>query len=126
MAVTAQNSRLDDAESLTDWTGITKSEGLENNFNYQNTYCVGNDKGASGIYGNELNDTVTTDLATGTYDTVIFKLFTFGPGLIDTKANAGMAARVGSDSSNYYEYYIHGSDTYPPTNSWLIVPINPN
>lgn len=130
VSVSAQNTRLDDAESTTDWVGINKTPQLETNFLYQSSNCISYDKGVSGVAGVALSDNVTTDITgTGTYQTVIFKIMTYAPGLMNTLANGGLRVYIGSganETTDNYVYYLHGSDTYPLTKSWLIVAIDAN
>lgn len=134
VAITAQNTRLDDAEALTDWGNIGSGPGraLETDFKYQGSNCVAR-KGATALRGIFLSDNVDSDLSgAGTYETVMFKFICTTPGLLDLLSVPGLALRVGSGSItatpsvDYHFYDLEGSDTYPIDKSWLILPIDLN
>jgi len=134
VSVSAQNTRLDDAESTTNWGGIGggTGEALETDFFYQGSNCIAR-KGAAGARGFYMSDDVDSDLSgAGTYNTVMFKVICTTPGLLDTKATPGFFISIGSastpasQSSDYYSYYVRGSDDYPVDESWQIIPIDPN
>mgnify|MGYP002622023180 CR=1 FL=1 len=135
VSISAQNTRLDDAEATTDWGDIGggTGAGLETDFLYQNSNCIAR-KGATSARGFYLSDNVNTDISTstGTYQTVMFKAICTTPGLLESQATPGWFLSIGSgsttstQSSDYYTYEVHGNDTYPIDRSWLIVPIDPN
>ncbi len=128
VAVTADNTRLDDAEAVTDWVAIGAGPGVEanDNFFYQNSFSITR-TGTTSRDGVALADAVETDIsATGTYQTVIFKVIVTTPGILETLANRGMSLYVGSSATDTHVYDIHGRDTYPATKSWLIIPVDPN
>ncbi len=134
VVVTAQNTRLDDAEATTDWGNIGGGPGggLETDFKYQGSNCFAR-KGATALRGIFLSDNVDSDLSgAGTYETVMFKFICTTPGLLDLLSVPGMALRVGSgsipsvDSTDFHFYDVEGNDTYPIDKSWLVIPIDPN
>lgn len=128
VAVSALNTRLDDAEVVgTVWNGIGGGAGgaLETDFVYQGSNCFAR-KGASGSRGIYLLDDVTSDLAAGTNKTVMFKYICTTPGLLSSLATPGIRLEVGSATGAYYGYDVQGNDTYPVDKSWLVMPINPN
>lgn len=135
VAITAQNTRLDDAEATgTVWgnDGGGAGAGVESDYKYQGSNCISR-KGASGSRGIYLSDNVNTDLTgTGTYQTVMFKFICTTPGLLSAVSVPGMQLRIGSGStqttasSNYYSYNVQGNDTYPVDKSWLVLPVDPN
>lgn len=134
VSVTAQNTRLDDAETTTDWVSDGGGGGgaLETDFFYQGSNCFAR-KGATSARGIGLSDNANTDLstATGTYTTVMFKYICTTPGLLDPISTPGQMLEIGSGSTalraaDRYEYHVQGNDTYPIDKSWLVLPIDPN
>ena len=133
VAVTAQNTRLDDAESSVNWVSVGGGAGggLETDFYFQGSNCFAR-KGTTGSRGIGLSDNANSDLSgAGTYETVMFKYICTTPGLLDALSVPGMTLEIGSGSTsaqaaNRYEYDVQGSDTYPIDKSWLVLPINPN
>lgn len=134
VSITAQNTRLDDAESDSQWGSIGggATGGLETDFFYQNANCFAR-KGAAGQRGIFLSDDVDSDLSGGgVYETVMVKFICTTPGLLDLLSVPGMRLEIGSGSTptassiNFHFYDVQGSDTYPIDKSWLVLPINPN
>ncbi len=134
VAITAQNTRLDDAEATTDWGIIGGGPGLalETDFKYQASNSIAR-KGATAQRAIFLSDNVDSDLSgAGTYETVMFKFICTTPGLLDLLSVPGMRLEVGSGStpgaasSDFHFYDVQGSDTYPIDKSWLILPVDPN
>ena len=135
VVVTAQNTRLDDAEAVgTVWGSDGGGPGgaLETDFLYQNSNCFAR-KGAAAVRGIYLSDNVNTDISgTGTYQTVMFKYICTTPGLLDLVSVPGMRLEIGSGSTqatksaDRHEYDVQGSDTYPLDKSWLVEAIDPN
>lgn len=134
VSVSAQNTRLDDAEATTDWGIIGGGPGgaLETDFKYQGSNCFAR-KGATALRGIFLSDNVDSDLSgAGTYETVMFKFICTTPGLLDLLSVPGMALRVGSGSitatpsTDYHFYDVEGNETYPIDKSWLVLAIDPN
>lgn len=133
VAITAQNTRLDDAESTTDWGNIGGGPGraLETDFVYQGSNCVAR-KGATASRGIFLSDNVDSDLSGGAFKTVMLKFICTTPGLLDLLSVPGMRLEIGSasvpasPSTNFHFYDVEGSDTYPIDKSWLVLPIDPN
>ncbi len=133
VAVSADNTRLDDAESTTDWGNIGGGAGgaLETDFKYQGSNCFSR-KGATAQRGIFLSDNVNSDLSGGTFKTVMFKFICTTPGLLELLSVPGMRLEIGSGSVpatpsvNFHFYDVQGSDTYPVDKSWLVFPIDPN
>jgi hypothetical protein len=134
VSVSAQNTRLTDAEATTEFGDIGGGAGgaLETDFKYQNANCYAR-KGASGSRGIYFSDSVNTDISgTGTYQTIMVKYICTTPGLLSSLATPGIRLEVGSGSttttysSNFHYYDVQGNDTYPIDKSWLVVPIDPN
>jgi len=134
VTITAQNIRLDDAESAVDWGNIGGGPGgaLETDFKYQASNCLAR-KGATASRGIFLSDNVDSDLSgVGTYETVMFKFICTTPGLLDLLSVPGIRLEIGSGSVpatpsvNFHFYDVQGSDTYPLDKSWLILPVDPN
>ncbi len=132
VSVSAQNTRLDDAENATQWGNIGGGPGgaLETDFVYQGSNCIAR-KGGSAARGIFLSDDVNTDITTGD-TTVMFKFICTTPGLLDLLSVPGIRLEVGSGTTpastpaDFHFYDVEGSDTYPIDKSWLILPIDPN
>lgn len=131
VSVTAQNTRIDDAEDATTWQDIGGGGGSvnETDFKYQGTQCVSR-KGASGQRGFYFPAGTTQDLsnATGTYQTVMFKYICTTPGLLEasTSGNLGQQLQIGNGTGDFQAYDVQYSDTYPAISSFLVLPIDPN
>lgn len=133
VSVSAQNTRLDDAEATTDWgnIGAGPGGGLETDFKYQGSTCISR-KGATTQRGVFLSDNVNNDLSGGTFKTVLFKFICTTPGLLDLLSVPGMRLEIGSGSVpatpsvDFHFYDVQGSDTYPISASWLVLAIDPN
>jgi hypothetical protein len=135
VSVSANNTRLNDAEATTEWGSDGGGAGgaLETDFFYQGSNCYAR-KGGTAQRGIFHSDSVNTDAstATGTYQTYMVKYVCTTPGLLESVATPGLQIRLGSGSttasasSAYYAYDVQGNDTYPIDKSWLVVPINPN
>ena len=129
VVVTNQNTRIDTADVVgTEWTGIGggAGPGAETDYSYQGGTCISR-KGTAGVRGIQFLDGVTTDMTgAGTYQTYIAKFICTTPGLLETLATPGLSLLVGSGASDYYQYDVQGSDTYPIKESWLILAIDPN
>jgi hypothetical protein len=129
VVVTNQNTRIDTADVVgTEWTGIGggAGPGAETDYSYQGGTCISR-KGTAGTRGIQFDDGVTTDMTgAGTYQTYMAKFICTTPGLLELQSFPGLVLRVGSSGSDYYQYDVHGSDTYPIKESWLILAIDPN
>lgn len=131
VSVTAQNTRIDDAENAGTWADIGGGGGsvTEPDFKYQGSNCVSR-KGASGQRGFYFPAGTTQDLSvsTGTYQTVMFKYICTTPGLLElsTSGNLGQQLQIGSSNADFQAYDVQYSDTYPAISSFLVLPIDPN
>lgn len=135
VAVTANNTRVDDAEADNGWSGIGGGQGpsAEGSFPYQGNNLV-NKKITStgGIYYDPTGDGGSAQDVTATAKAhwMVKGIVTDYGGL---NATMGVAARIGSGTSAYYQICIAGTDAvknsydeYPPRGGILIVPVNPN
>ncbi len=134
VSVTAQNTRLDDAENATQWGNIGGGAGgaLETDFVYQGSNCFAR-KGGTAQRGIFMSDDVDSDLSgAGSFETVLLKFICTTPGLLDLLSVPGMRLEIGSGSvpatpsGDFHFYDVQGSDTYPLSASWLVIAIDPN
>jgi hypothetical protein len=121
VTVSFDGTRLDDAEDTTDWSGSQEPD-----FVYQNTYSVSTKTKTSEL-GPMYTHPSTTNFAVGP-KVALFKTIVTTVGILNVEGATGAICEIGSggEQTNYYRYYIAGSDTYPPQGGWLITPIDPN
>jgi hypothetical protein len=121
---------MDDATLITiSSIGGGAGAGTENTIYLQGAGSIGRkvtDTSAPGS-GFGAEPATTQDLtATGTYQTALLKFnVTTSPDL-QSLANVGLALRIGSSATAYYQYDVEGSDTYPARGGWLTLAIDPN
>lgn len=144
VTVSAQNTRPTGADAeptiSTKWGDIGGGAGgaAETDFVYQGTQCFAR-KGTTGQRGIVFDDSDaattaanTEDLstATGTYQTVMFKVICISPGLLESSGSGlvGQRMEIGSGSADYYYWDLADgySNTYPIDKSWKVVAIDPN
>lgn len=135
MAITVafDGTRLSEAESETDggtwdeWdTG--KSPSQEPDFVYQfgaSSASISLKVGTSET-GVEFEATTAVDYAT-TPRVMLFKVIATNYAALNTIGATGMVLYIGSGTTtDRYNYYVHGADTYPIAGGWVFVPIDPN
>lgn len=129
VSVSFDGTRLNDAESAASppWydTGGGKAV-LEPDLVYQNTYSVSEKVSTSQLgvgyyYSTTLNMSATPRIA-------LIKSTISNIGILNNEGSTGAIAMIGSNSftSNYYEYYVKGKDTWSPSVRWLFLFIDPN
>jgi len=129
-AVTNTNNRRDDAEDTTNWAkeGGAAAPSQETDFVYQGTYSVSSKIGTN-AGGHRYDDPSPTDMTVSGDEVIIFKAIWTNYGALVASPSA--EHRVGSDTSNYYRYYIadggqRGDLDYPVKGGWIFTPIDPN
>jgi len=128
MAVVLDTTRLNDAEATTNWTKITggKAPTLNPDQFYQGSNSISVKATTTAFDGPEYTHTATTDFST-TPQMWLAKILCPVPGLISTTRTQAFIARIGSSSTDYYEYVVHaGPTSYPAIRAWLIVAVDPN
>ncbi len=132
MAVTFDGTRLDNADALgTLWVDTgNKAAVNEVDFVYQGSASVSEKVKTAELGVSYFNTGASVDYET-TPTIVLIKCVVTTPAQLNTTgpSTSGLICEVGSGASHrldYHRYYIHGSASYPPTGSWLIVAIDPN
>lgn len=126
--VVLDTTRLNDAESVTDWhiLGSGSKATLNPDYFYQGANSISRKVGKAAIDGVEYDPAAgAVDFTTGPR-TWIAKFTCTTPGLLESTGANGLSLRIGSAETDYYLYYIFTASTYPATVSWAILPIDPN
>ena len=112
-----------------------KAANLEPDFVYQRTSgtdgSVSEKVGTSELgikyYDSATSHDFTTGHASGVQQTALYKVIATNKDVLNVEGSTGGILEIGSgDRTNYYRYYVIGSDTYPKAGGWLVIPINPN
>lgn len=127
VVVTGHNFRVDDADDLTNWgnfggggAGVPEPDVV-----WQGVASVSRKVGTT--RDGRVYTHPSPIVMTGTDRSVcIFKGTITNPAAALYRTGLGMEFIIGSSSANYNEYYVHGSDTYPPKAGWIIWPVDPN
>jgi hypothetical protein len=120
--ITYLGTLLNGADSSTNWTA-NASISVDTQSKTHGSGCLGI-KQSTGINFFMYNHSGGVDFTTGDKHIYIWGLAASAAKL-DTRAAAGIAIRLGSNNtSNYYEWYVDGSDTYP--GGWKKFMVNPN
>lgn len=94
----------------------------ENDYFIQGTQCVSKTFNATGVggmaYDNGAGVTIPTDGAVYTW------VYFAAPNALNTKVNGGMQILIGSATTNYYRFYVAGSNTYT-YGGWVCYPVDP-
>jgi hypothetical protein len=131
VVVAFDGTRVANADTESDSGGVwdkfdaSQSPTVEGDFFYQGQASISNKVGTT-ANGVEFEDDNTNDLET-TPRVILFKVLATNYGVLNVKGSTGMILYIGSGTtSDRYQYYVHGSDTYPTTGGWVFVPIDPN
>ncbi len=132
VAIGTNTVRVDDADVIgSKWTDLGGGKAAaEDNFFYQGALCVSEkvSKGTGGVsFDDSLGVANTEDVETNPA-TYVFKIYCYTVGLLANKGAGGVNLEIGSGGrrSAFYQWYVEGVDTWPPTSSWLIQAIDPN
>lgn len=136
VVVTFDGTRLANAEAQVDvaageggtWEDIdtTKAAGTNADIVYQGSGSISEKLTNTKIAGIEFEATNAKDFST-TPKVVLLKIIMTTPGSLPTTLGTNsLNARIGSDQSNYYLYHLHTNASYPASESWLQVLIDPN
>lgn len=135
VSITADNTRVEDAESGTGWANIGGGAGgaAEGSFPYQGSNLYNRKvTGTAGFYYDPTGDAGSAqDMTTAALRTMMVKaIVTDYAGL---NATSGLRVRIGSGTTAYYVYNIAGSGAkinslaaYPARGGLIIIPIDPN
>jgi len=126
--VAAYNTRVDPAESVTDWNPFSGggSPTLETDIVYQGTNSVSNKVGTSrqGVEYDGPTNYDITDKAVGL--AWIAKYNVSNPKALLSRTTPSVTVLIGSANNQYNEYYIDGVLTYPASGGWRLIAIDPD
>lgn len=132
MAVTvaADNTRRAVATIATDagtWGNDGGGGGVsdEPDIVYQGTTAQSRKVSTSPI-GRSYTDTAGQDLTATDARHMVYKINVTNYAALLTRTSPAIVMKIGSGSGAYYSYNVYGSDNYPASGGWLIVPISPN
>jgi hypothetical protein len=129
IVVVAYNTRVEDAETTTDWINIGGGGGiaLEPDIVYQGTFAASRKISTSRIGRGFEDSTDTWDMTTtNTGSTWIAKFNITNPAALLSRVSPAVGLHIGSSQTVYYEYYVEGNDTYPSVGGWQLTAVNPN
>lgn len=117
---------FNDASNETGWvefTGMTLGAppGEDIDLAIYGTQCITSDRAKVGLNSNGYDGTAVTLVTDGAF--FIWHKF-FAPNSLDTIANGGIRVAIGSSLSNYYAWYVGGSDTYA-YGGWVNFAVDP-
>ena len=132
VSVAFDGTRIDAADAVGNWDNLdtNQSAGLNNDLKYQGTGSISQKVGTK-VDGIEYEAASAVNFST-TQRVILFKDLVTTIGILGNLGIAaqnnvqGMNNRIGSAQGDHWKYYIHSKDTYPPSRSWLIIPINPD
>lgn len=132
VAVAADNDRVAVATIATDagtWGNDQGGGGTadEPDFFYQSSTAQSRKVGTSRI-GRQYSGGTTRDAstATGTHQHFLFKVNITNYAALVARTTPAAGIKIGSDASNYDEWYVLGNDNYPTAGGWQFIVINPN
>lgn len=137
VSVSADNTRVDDADAITGWSDIGGGQGssAEASFPYQGTNLVNrkvtSSTGAGFYYDPTTDGGSAQDMTSATKPVWIVKAIVTDYGGLQT--TNGLRVRIGSGTGAYYEYIIAGSnakiaalDKYPAKGGLVLTAVDPN
>lgn len=137
VTVTADNTRVEDAESTSGWTSIGGGAGgaAEGSFPYQGSLLynrkVTSSTGAGFYYDPTLDGGSGQDMTSAGKTTLMCKFIVTDYGGL--QSTNGVRVRIGSGTTAYHVFVVAGSDSpllatskYPDKGGVVIAPINPN
>ncbi len=137
VAVSANNTRVEDGENATGWSSIGGGPGgaAEGSFFYQGALLfnrkVTSSTGAGFYYTPTSDGGSAQDMTAAATKTWLAKVIVTDYGGL--QPTNGFRLRIGSSSTAYYEYVVAGTNsplsayqTYPAQGGFIIIPIDPN
>jgi hypothetical protein len=135
--VTANNTRIDDAEDIVGWDSIGSGQGgsIEGSFFFQGSLLynrkVTDSAGAGGAYLPSSDGGFPIDMSPGLRKAFLVKCVVTDYGGLQT--TNGVQVRLGSGTAAYHEYIVGGSlapipslKSYPPKGGFVITAIDPS
>lgn len=129
VAVTADNTRRAVATIATD-TGTWGNDGGgggvadEPDIVYQGTTSQSRKVGTT-VIGRSYTHGTGLDAGAGQPGHFMMKVNATNSLALLSRSSPALHVKLGSSSSDYYSFYLFGSDNYPPRGGWQIVPISP-
>jgi hypothetical protein len=137
ITITANNTRIDDAEAVTGYTSIGGGPGgaAEASFPYQGSLLfnrkITSSSGAGFYYTPTGDGGSAQDMTTTSKSHMMIKLIVTDYGGLNT--TDGLVIRIGDTTTTYYDLVAAGSaapvtsmQSYPVQGGFIIVPMNPN
>jgi hypothetical protein len=128
VAVTADNNRVNAADSTTNWANDGGGGGIANepDVTYQNNIAQSRKIGTARI-GRAYDPAAgAVDMTVADRRHWLMKITATNPSALITRASPALGIKIGSSSADYYEVYVAGNDNYPPRGGWLLIPVSPN
>jgi hypothetical protein len=128
VTVAADNTRVNAADDTTGWTNIGGGGGIANetDVTYQNNIAQSRKIGTTLLGRGYDYSPSTVDMTVLDSTTWLCKVAVTNYGVLLTRSAPALHVRVGSSSADTYDYYVAGSDNYPPKGGWLLLGIDPN
>lgn len=136
VSIIANNTRIEDGEAATGWSSIGSGQGgaAEGSFFYQGALLFNRKvtaAGGAGFYYAPTSDSGSSqDMTSSTKPVCMFKFIVTDYGGLNPQD--GCVVRLGSDTSNYYDYVVAGTSSpvsayskYPAPGGFIIVPVDP-
>lgn len=128
VSVSADNNRVNAADSTTNWGNDGGGGGVsaENDITYQNQISMSRKVSTSRIGRHYNPGAGAVDMTASKRRHYMAKVTATNPSALLSRTSPAMGVKIGSSSSDYYEYYVAGNDNYPARGGWLLIPISPN
>lgn len=126
--VTANNNRVNAADSTTNWGNDGGGGGVatEVDITYQNNISMSRKISTSRIGRHYDPAAGGVDMTATDRRHYLMKITATNPGVLLSRASPALGIKMGSANNQYYEYYIAGNDNYPARGGWLLIPVSPN
>lgn len=115
-----------DMPATTNWTALGGgASGLvapETDYFIQGANCISKAGWSTATRGMIFNTGSGITVTSG--EAVFFWVYYWAPNSLNTEANGGLQALIGSSATAYKQWYIRGSDTLP-YGGWVCVPVDP-
>jgi hypothetical protein len=130
VTVTFDGVRINDAEDNSVWASLgAGGAGPQNepDFFYQGTQGVSRKIGTTiGGQSFDYSGTGSVDMTSADRQLWMAKLNATNKDILLANGSPAMEIRVGSSSSDYYQYDVYGNDDYPILGGWVLFALNPN
>lgn len=129
VTVDADNLRVNDADTTTNWGNDGGGGGVANepDIVYQGSFAQSRKVSTSRI-GRQYTHGTAIDMDGNPENRrhYLAKIAATNYNALLARTAPAMGMKVGSDASNYHEYYLFGNDNYPAKGGFQIIPIAPS